>query len=83
MRLGSKFSPTSSRLQTGVFSKAREDDGRGSWLVDFGTGRRSVKYGTTHTNTNTQKVEYSLKALTVDRMIQHGVPRGLRQDVRQ
>lgn len=49
---------TSSRLQTGVFSKAREDE-RGSRVVVFGSGRCSVKYGTTHTNSNAQKTELS------------------------
>lgn len=58
MRYGSKFSTTSSRLQSGVFSKAREDE-EGRRVVDFGRRRRSVKYGTTHTNTNAQKVELS------------------------
>lgn len=40
------------------FSKARTEDG-GSWVVDFGTEQCSVKYGTTHTNTITQKAEHS------------------------
>lgn len=54
-----EFSPTSSKLQSGVFSKAREDEG-GSWVVAFGRGWCNEKYGTTHTNTNAQKAELSL-----------------------
>lgn len=61
--------------QSGVFSKAREDEG-GSWVVAFGRGWCNEKYGPTHTNTNAQKAELSLRALTVDRVIQHGVPQG-------
>ena len=63
-----------------MFSNARKDEG-GSWVVDFGRGWFSVKYGTPHTDANAQKVEHSQSS--VDRMIQHGAPRGLEQDVRQ
>lgn len=49
MRKGSKFGPTSSRLQAAAFSETKNDEG-GSRAVDFGRVRCSVKYSTTHTN---------------------------------
>lgn len=41
-----EFRPTSSKLQSGVFSEGREEEG--GRVAAFGGGWRDEKYGTTH-----------------------------------